>query len=80
YVYLRLLSRKTPQYNKVETRMWDVGGDAFDSMLEAGILEIANQKSLDEPELESLYLLVVMVLMYMIYKQTMMKSWIFCSY
>ncbi|CAL9026322.1 unnamed protein product [Prunus brigantina] len=35
--------------------MWDVGGDAFDSMdLEnAGVLEIANL-SLDEPDLEGI--------------------------
>ncbi|XP_065849995.1 uncharacterized protein [Euphorbia lathyris] len=50
---LRLLSRKTPQYEKGETRMWDIGGDAFESPDGAGILEIADL-SLDEPELESM--------------------------
>lgn len=50
---LRLLSRKAPQYMKGESKMWDVAGDAFDSMDEIGILGIANL-SLDEPELESI--------------------------
>lgn len=52
---LRLLSRKRPEYKEGETHMWDVGGDAFDSMdLEnAGVLEIANL-SLDEPDLEGI--------------------------
>ncbi|XP_075515270.1 uncharacterized protein LOC142549918 [Primulina tabacum] len=51
---LRLLSRWSPHYNEGESKMWDVGADAFDSMdMEgAAILEIANL-SLDEPELES---------------------------
>ncbi|XP_075499728.1 uncharacterized protein LOC142538252 [Primulina tabacum] len=51
---LRLLSRRSPHYNEGESKMWDVGADAFDSMdMEgAAILEIANL-SLDEPELES---------------------------
>ncbi|XP_059665956.1 uncharacterized protein LOC132311848 isoform X1 [Cornus florida] len=50
---LRLLSRRTPQYNVGETKMWDVGGDAFDSLEGSGILEIANL-SLDEPDLEAM--------------------------
>ncbi|KAL8520444.1 hypothetical protein ACS0TY_011100 [Phlomoides rotata] len=37
---------------KGESKMWDVAGDAFDSMDDVGILGIANL-SLDEPELES---------------------------
>ncbi|KAG8365826.1 hypothetical protein BUALT_Bualt17G0012300 [Buddleja alternifolia] len=49
---LRLLSRKTPQYMQDDTKMWDVGGDAFESSDDVGILEIANL-SLDEPELEN---------------------------
>ncbi|KAL8464162.1 hypothetical protein ACS0TY_033905 [Phlomoides rotata] len=49
---LRLLSRKAPQYMKGESKMWDVAGDAFDSMDDVGILGVANL-SLDEPELES---------------------------
>ncbi|KAL8457372.1 hypothetical protein ACS0TY_035289 [Phlomoides rotata] len=49
---LHLLSRKAPQYMKCESKMWDVAGDAFDSMDDVCILGIANL-SLDEPELES---------------------------
>ncbi|KAG8369343.1 hypothetical protein BUALT_Bualt14G0001500 [Buddleja alternifolia] len=49
---LRLLSRNTPQYMQGDTKMWDVGGDAFESSDDVGILEIANL-SLDEPELEN---------------------------
>ncbi|XP_074560367.1 uncharacterized protein LOC141816496 [Curcuma longa] len=51
---LRLLSRRSPHYSEGESKMWDVGADAFDSMdMEgAAILEIANL-SLDEPELEA---------------------------
>ncbi|KAL6527847.1 hypothetical protein OROMI_029658 [Orobanche minor] len=37
---------------KGESKMWDVVGDAIDSMDDIGILGIANL-SLDEPELES---------------------------
>ncbi|XP_059650225.1 uncharacterized protein LOC132295985 [Cornus florida] len=50
---LRLLSRRTPQYNVGETKMWDVGRDAFDSLEGSRILEIANL-SLDEPDLEAM--------------------------
>ncbi|XXG79431.1 hypothetical protein AAC387_Pa09g0501 [Persea americana] len=52
---LRLLSRRTPQYMKGETKMWDIAGDSFDSfddVDDVGELEIA-QLSLDEPELEA---------------------------
>ncbi|KAK9278737.1 hypothetical protein L1049_028313 [Liquidambar formosana] len=48
---LRLLSRRTQQYKEGESKMWDVGGDAFDPLDGAGILEFANL-TLDEPELE----------------------------
>ncbi|XP_038709954.1 uncharacterized protein LOC120004739 [Tripterygium wilfordii] len=48
---LRLLSRKSHQYMTGESKMWDIGGDSFDSMDGAGILEVANL-SLDEPEME----------------------------
>ncbi|KAL8507350.1 hypothetical protein ACS0TY_018046 [Phlomoides rotata] len=44
---LRLLLRKTPQYTKEESKMWDVAGDAFDSMDDVGILVVTNL-SLDE--------------------------------
>ncbi|CAI9297917.1 unnamed protein product [Lactuca saligna] len=45
---LRLLSR-TP---KDDVKMWDVGGDAFDSMEDVGFLEFADL-SLDEPDFEN---------------------------
>ncbi|KAL3742587.1 hypothetical protein ACJRO7_017975 [Eucalyptus globulus] len=51
---LRLLSRKSPQYAEGETKMWDIGGDAFDSFEDVGVLEVANL-SLDEPEMESIF-------------------------
>ena len=49
----QLLLRGSPNYNKGESKMWNIGGDGFDSMniQNAGILEIADL-SLDEPELE----------------------------
>ena len=52
---LRLLSRRSPNYNEGESKMWDIGGDDFDSMdiENAGILEIVNL-SLDELELEAI--------------------------
>ena len=52
---LRLLSRRSPNYNEGESKMCDIGGYGFDSMdiENAGILEIANH-SLDEPELEAI--------------------------
>ncbi|XP_025628477.2 uncharacterized protein [Arachis hypogaea] len=50
---LRLMSRKTPQYKKGETMMWDIAGDDFSPIDEDnGVLEIASL-SLDEPELEA---------------------------
>ena len=52
---LRLLSRRSPNYNEDESKMWDIRDDGFDSMdiENAGILEIADL-SLDEPELEAI--------------------------
>ena len=50
---LRLLSRRTLQYMKGETKMWDIARDAFDSFEDVGELEIA-QLSLDEAELEAM--------------------------
>lgn len=49
---LRLLSRKTPQYSQGENKMWDIAGDAFESLDGVGMLEIANL-SLDEPDIEA---------------------------
>ncbi|XP_077210351.1 uncharacterized protein LOC143845833 [Tasmannia lanceolata] len=49
---LRLLSRRSPQYAQGETRMWDIGGDSFDSFEDVGVLEVASL-SLDEPDLEA---------------------------
>ncbi|GJX07157.1 putative nucleotidyltransferase, ribonuclease H [Tanacetum coccineum] len=51
---LRLLSRSTEQYLDEKTKMWDVGGDEFDTMEDTGFLELA-KLSLDEPELESVF-------------------------
>ena len=50
---LRLLSRKSDQYMKGETRLWDVRGDLFDPLDGAEELEIANL-SLDEPEIKAM--------------------------
>ena len=52
---LRLLSRRSPNYNEGESKMWDIGGDGFDSMdiENAGIHEIADL-SLDEPKLDDI--------------------------
>ena len=52
---LRLMSRRSPNYNEGESKMWDIGGDGFDSMdiENVGILEIADL-SLDKPELEAI--------------------------
>lgn len=49
---LRLLSRNSDQYLDESTKMWDVGGDAFDSMEDVGFLEFA-ELSLDEPDFEN---------------------------
>ncbi|GKC86320.1 hypothetical protein Tco_1142037 [Tanacetum coccineum] len=45
---LRLLSRNPND----DEKMWDVGGDAFDSMEDVGFLEFADLL-LDEPEFEN---------------------------
>ncbi|KAK1411036.1 hypothetical protein QVD17_37580 [Tagetes erecta] len=45
---LRLLSRNPNE----AVKMWDVGGDAFDSMEDVGFLEVADLM-LDEPEFEN---------------------------
>ena len=53
---LRLMSsRRSLNYNESKSKMWDIGGDGFDSMEieNAGILEIVNL-SLDEPELKAI--------------------------
>ena len=49
---LRLLSKRSSNYNEGEYKMWDIGGNGFDSIgiENVGILEIADL-SLDEPEL-----------------------------
>ena len=39
---LRLLSRKIPEYSKGKTKAWDLAGDAFDSLENVGMLEVAN--------------------------------------
>ena len=51
---LQLLSRRSPNYNEGESKMWDIGGDGFHSMdiENAELLKIADL-SLDEPELEA---------------------------
>ncbi|XP_027342768.1 uncharacterized protein LOC113855350 [Abrus precatorius] len=49
---LRLLSRKSKNYSEGESRMWDIGGDEWDSIEGVGILEVASL-SLDEPDLEA---------------------------
>jgi len=38
---LRLLSRSLDEYNEEETRMWDIGGNGFDSFQGAGFLDFA---------------------------------------
>jgi hypothetical protein len=50
---LRHLSRRSDAYKTGETRMWDVGGDSFDSLGGIGVLEVADL-SLDEPELQAI--------------------------
>ena len=51
---LRLLSRRSSTYKEGPNKMWDVGGDQFDSLdeLNIGRLEFEDL-SLDEPELEA---------------------------
>ncbi|KAL0373025.1 UNVERIFIED_CONTAM: hypothetical protein Scaly_0984100 [Sesamum calycinum] len=45
-------TRRTPQYMQGDTKMWDMAGDAFETIEDIGILDIANL-SLDEPKMES---------------------------
>ncbi|XP_048594911.1 uncharacterized protein LOC111200150 [Brassica napus] len=49
---LRFLSRNSKQYEEEKTKMWDVGGDDFDSMEDMRYLEFASL-SLDERKLEN---------------------------
>ncbi|XP_073008969.1 uncharacterized protein [Typha latifolia] len=51
----RLLSRMFPNYLREETKMWDVGGDSYDSFNSAGMLEFADL-SIDELNLETIML------------------------
>ncbi|KAA0037153.1 Dimer_Tnp_hAT domain-containing protein [Cucumis melo var. makuwa] len=55
---LHLLSRKTPEYSKGETKAWDIEENAFDS------LEVANL-SLDDPEWRLKILRMVLIRMKM---------------
>ncbi|TYG76943.1 hypothetical protein ES288_D03G154800v1 [Gossypium darwinii] len=48
---LRLLSRNTLHYKEGENKMWDIGGDVFDSFEGVGILGVASL-SLDESDME----------------------------
>ena len=52
---LRLLSKRSPNYNEGESKIWDIGGDDFGSIdiENAGIFEIVNI-SFDELELEAI--------------------------
>ena len=47
------MSRRTESYKTGANRMWDVGGDGFESFSGVGILEVASL-SLDEPEMEAI--------------------------
>ncbi|XP_058775440.1 uncharacterized protein LOC131649701 [Vicia villosa] len=49
---LRLLGRKCEEYKETSTKMWDIGGDAWESFDGVGNLEVASL-SLDEPNLEA---------------------------
>jgi hypothetical protein len=50
---LRLLSRKVEDYKSVPSTMWDVRGDAFESLSGIVILEVADL-SIEEPVMESM--------------------------
>ena len=50
---LRLLSRKAEDYKSGPSAMWDVGGDAFESLSGVRILEVADL-SIEEPVMESM--------------------------
>lgn len=47
-----LLSNNSNEYEDEKTKMWDIGGDAYDSMDDVGYIEFA-ESSLDEPALEN---------------------------
>lgn len=49
---LHLLSRNTQQYHEGKIRLWDIGGDGFDSFEGSNILEVANL-SLDGHTMEA---------------------------
>jgi hypothetical protein len=49
----RLLSRKAEGYKSGSSTMWDVGGDALESLSGVGILEVADL-SIQEPMMESM--------------------------
>ncbi|XP_058761222.1 uncharacterized protein LOC131634570 [Vicia villosa] len=49
---LRLLGRKCEEYKEGSTKMWDIGGDAWESFDGVGTLEVASL-SLDESNLEA---------------------------
>ncbi|KAL7237734.1 hypothetical protein ACSBR2_003939 [Camellia fascicularis] len=49
---LHLLSRRSRQYIKGETKLWNVGRDVFDSLEGADLLEIVSL-SLDEPHMKA---------------------------
>ncbi|GAV74929.1 hypothetical protein CFOL_v3_18409, partial [Cephalotus follicularis] len=59
---LCLISRNDAYYKQGESKLWDIGGDAFDSFDNgAGVLEIASL-SLDEPTMETMLFLFCGVL------------------
>ncbi|XP_039044807.1 uncharacterized protein LOC120184396 [Hibiscus syriacus] len=49
---MSLTKRSSSQYEDEKTKMWDVGGDAFDSLGDVGYLEFV-ELSFDEQDLES---------------------------
>ena len=52
---LGLLSRRSPNFNEGESKMWGIGGDGFDSMdIENVVILDIVDLSLDEPELEAI--------------------------
>ena len=63
---LRSLSPNSEEYNEEETKMWDIGGDGFDSFQGADIVNFATI-SLDEPTMEA-------ILLRMMEKEIMKKS------
>ena len=50
---LRLLSRSTDDYISGPSKMWDIGGDGFETFDGVGVLQLANL-TLDEPEFEEM--------------------------